>query len=210
MTNNYETVAIIISIIVGVLGTLAVVYPRLKKEGISAGTILKEAEEGVEDVGSVIRVVQEFVPSKALNILSIVDNLALKATKAAQQLYISSQLSIDQRKSSAKDSIIAGLKAFNIPITDNLEIVIDAAIEKCVIDTKTENEIKAQENNTVQSTISDLQKQISDLQATNTQLTQSNADLTNKLNAIQSAVAPSVAVNTTPSAFTVPAATQGV
>lgn len=194
MTNNYETVAIIISIIAGVLGTLAVVYPRLKKEGINAGAILKEAEEGAEDVGNVIKVAQEFVPSKALNILSIVDNLALKATKAAQQLYISSQLPLDQRKTSAKGAIIDGLKAFNIPITDNLEVVIDTAIEKCVIDTKTDDEIKAQESSTVQNTIVGLQKQLADLQTTNAQLTKANTDLTEKLNAIQvqSVIAPKV------------------
>lgn len=197
MTNNYETVAIIISIIAGVLGTLVVVYPGLKKKNINAGTILKDVEEGAEDVGNIIKVAQDFVPSKALNILSIIDNLALKATKAAQQLYISSQLSIDQRKSSAKESIIAGLKAFNIPITDNLEIVIDAAIEKCVIDTKTPDEIIIQENGTTQKIISELQKQIADLQATNTTLTQANTDLTNKVNIVQNTVTPALTNNVT-------------
>lgn len=194
---NYETVAIIISLIVGVIGTLAVVFPLAKKKGINTGEILKDVEEGAEDVENVINAAQEIVPSKALNVLDLVDKLALKATKAARQMYISSQLPLDQRKISAKNAIIAGLKAFNIPITANLDVVIDMAIEKCVIDTKTPDEIIIQENGTTQKIISELQKQIADLQATNANLTQANTELTNKVNIVQNTVTPALTNNVT-------------
>lgn len=166
--SNYQTLFLTAGIIFGVIVAIAILVPYLKEKGVDTTRVLNEVKEDLEDVGDVIKAAKELAPSKALDILELIDNLALRAT--------------------AKASILAGLKVFNIAITPELEKVIDDAIQKCVLDTKTTEEQRSQKQDILQIQIKDLQLQKAETEAKVTELICQNVLLVQKLNAIQSTV----------------------
>jgi uncharacterized coiled-coil protein SlyX len=191
---NYQeiTLLVIAAVIFGSTVIIGVVFPYLNKKGINAKAILDDVQKGLEEVKTGLEVVKEVAPSTQLDILSIVEKYAEIGVEKAQQLYISSQLQGSDRKASAKETIVNTLKELNIPVTDNLDKLIDDIIESKVFSSKTDVEINIQERKATQDTITDLQKQLADLQVTKATLTQSNADLINKLNTVQSAIATNI------------------
>ncbi|BAH05569.1 hypothetical protein [Clostridium kluyveri] len=115
--------------------------------------------------------------SRATGILDLIDKLGIKSTKAAQQLAISSQLPLEQRKEKAKESIKEGLAAFKITITPKLEKVIDDTIQEMVFDSKAPEEQRNQCQKALLEQISQLQVQISQLATEKSQLEAQNAQL---------------------------------
>ncbi|KHD34430.1 hypothetical protein NL50_17290 [Clostridium acetobutylicum] len=175
-------------IILGVCGA-GYVFAYLKKKGVNVSTGIKEAGVIIEDAGTIIKAGKSLEPNnKILNVLDIIDTLAEKAVKAVEQLYISSQLSADQRKIKAKEIIQAGLKFAEIKETTEIDTLIDAAIEQIIVGAKSETEKKSQEQNTLQAQINQLNTEKAQLQASNSELANKNGELINKLTSIQSVV----------------------
>lgn len=197
--SNIQLLIIALVVIIGVIVAMEVIIPLLKKKGINVQGVLQETETALEDAGTAIEVVEEFTPSKALNTINTIRELALDATKEAQQLSISSQLPLAERRQKAKTSIINGLNAFKIPVTPQIEKLIDTIIERMVFDSKTPEEQKAQEQNAYQKQIADLQTQlqqqaaqsqntINQLYADKTALQQKIDSLMTQINNVQAAV----------------------
>lgn len=185
MTSYNLYVAFIV--IVVVIGGIAI-FRCLKKKGIDTGNVLSKVETGLEEAGEVIDAAKKLAPSNALNICDLIDNLALRSTRAVQQLAISSQLPLEERKSQSKTDILDGLEAFKIPVTPKLETVINSAIQRCVLDSKTPEEQKVQEQNTLAKQNATLQATITQLTADKTLLEQQATILNNKLNTVQATV----------------------
>lgn len=155
---NLEILLIVVGIISGVCTVYCLVLPYLKKKNINAVSAVQNAEKGLKESEAVIKAAQAIVPSnKELMILDIIDNLALRSTKAMEQLAISGQLPLEKRRETAKENILAGLKAFDIPVDENLDKVIDDAVQEFVYDSKTEDEKKTQKQNILQKQIVNLQ-----------------------------------------------------
>lgn len=189
------TLLVIIAVVFGSAVVIGFVFPYLDKKGINTKAILDDVQKGLQEVKAGLEVIKEVAPSTPqIAVLELIEKYAEIGVEKAQQLYISSQLQGSDRKASAKETITNTLAELNIPISDSLNKLIDDVLESKVLSLKSQDEIKAQEVNATQSTITNLQKQLADLQATNATLIQSNADLANKLNVIQSAVAPTVPV----------------
>ena len=182
------TLLVIVAVLFGSTFVIAFVFPYLQKKGVNVKVILDDVQKGLEEVKTGLAVANEVAPSPQLDVISLIENYAEIGVKKAQQLYISSQLQGVDRKASAKETITNSLKELNIPITDNLDKLIDDVIESKVFDSKSAEDVKTQETNANQETITNLQKQVLDLQTTNASLTQSNTDLTNKLNVVQNTV----------------------
>ncbi|WP_026881428.1 hypothetical protein [Clostridium akagii] len=185
--SNYNLYVAVIIIVV-VIGGMAIVAPYLKKKGIKAGTILENVEADVIKAGTIIKAAESLSPSPVLNYLDIIDSLAEKAVKAAQQLYISSQLPLDQRKTKAREIILDGLKTAKIADTSELDTLIDAVIESTILDTKTPEEQKTQEQNTLTQQNTALQATVTQLNTDKAQLEQQIVDLTAKINTVQATV----------------------
>lgn len=201
--NTYELIAVV-GVIVCVCGSLGFVFPYLKKKGINTGTILQEAETGLQEAETIIQTGEQLLGnkvSKAAGILSLIDTLSLKATKAAQQLFVSSQLPLEQRKSKAIEVIKEGLTLFKIPINTQMEKIIDNSVEATVLDSKTPDEQRNQCQNALSQQISQLQIQLSQIGAQNAQLVTENAQLKQQIATVQNTVQASQ--NTTPAVQTV-------
>lgn len=184
-----QILIIIFTIIALVIAAYVYVIPYLKKKGFNTKGILDKTEQGLEDAGAVLDVVGELKPSNALNVLNIIREFALDATRGAQQLYISSQLPLDQRRQTAKDEIINGLKIFNIPITADIEKLINIIIERMVFDSKTDDEKRGQEQSTLQKQINQLQQDKTQLQTSNANIQQQVTALQQKITTVQNTVA---------------------
>lgn len=180
-----EKLLIITAIILGVGAIYAFVLPYLKKKNINAEAVAKNAEEGLEEAKTIIKSAEVFEPNnKILNTLDIIDNLALRSTKAMQQLAISGQLPLEKRRETAKENILLGLKAFDIPVDENLGKVIDDAVQAFVYDSKSDAEKKGQEQNIIQNQDVTLQQQMRSLVETNNKLVQENQMLKQKISNI--------------------------
>ncbi|APM41266.1 hypothetical protein BS101_11840 [Clostridium kluyveri] len=114
--------------------------------------------------------------------------MVLKATKAVQQLYISSQLPAEQRKDKAIEIIKEGLKAFDIKITPAIEKIIDASVEEIVLDSKTPEEQRNQRQDNLLQQVSQLQAQVTQLTAEKTNLENQKLQLEQQIQTISSAV----------------------
>lgn len=191
--NVYEIVIAVLTVVIGGLGIIF-----LRKKGITASTFLKTAETGLDSAETIIQMGESLITnksSKVLNFLNILDKLVLKATKAVQQLYISSQLPAEQRKEKAIEVIKEGLKAFNINITPAIEKIIDASVEEIVLDFKTPEEQRSQTQNTVSQQLADMQNQITQLTAEKTNLENQKLQLEQQIQTISSAVQTSQNTN---------------
>lgn len=184
----------IFSVIVGVSAAIGIVLPYLKAKGVNVKEILDKLQKGLEEVKTGLAVVKEVAPNTPqLDTLETVEKWAEIGVKKAQQLYISSQLTGDQRNQAAKDTIVAALQELNIPVSDNLKQIISDTVESKVFDLKTPEEIKTQETKTVQDTTVTLQQQVTQLQADKVQLQSTNAQLAQKITSMQNAVTQAVA-----------------
>ena len=188
--NIYQIVITVV--VTGVVcGAVGFLFPYLKKKGIDAPNAIKGVETGLEEIGTVIQTGQQILGdkvSKAANILNFVDKLALKATKDAQQLAISSQLPLEERKEKAKETILTGLEAAKIKVTPQLEKIIDATIQEMVFDSKTPEEQRDQTQNTLSQQIAQLQVQVSQLTTEKAQLQQQISTIQSTVQASQSTV----------------------
>lgn len=191
--NIYQIIIAVITVGIGGLGIMF-----LRKKGITASSMLKTAETGLDSAETIIQMGESLITnksSKILSFLNILDKLVLKATKAVQQLYISSQLPAEQRKEKAIEVIKEGLKAFNINITPAIEKIIDASVEEIVLDFKTPEEQRSQTQNTVSQQLADMQNQITQLTAEKTNLENQKLQLEQQIQTISSAVQTSQNTN---------------
>lgn len=177
ISNNVLMLISTISITWGILGTLIGVIPYLKNKGINVQDTIQNVDKGLTAADGILNVATELLPGNSIvNALKIVDKYAHVGVNQAEQLYLTSQLSEDQRNAKAKETIQAALTAANITVTPELEKIIDGAIETEVlalghkIPTEAEQAAKVaeieNENNQLKIKNAQLQQTISQTTAT--------------------------------------------
>lgn len=182
VSNNILMIIATIGATFGVVGTVIGAIPYLTKKGINVQGTLSNVDKGLTAADSVLSVASELLPSNTIvNALKIVDKYAHVGVNQAEQLYLTSQLPMDQRNAKAKETIYAALTAANIVVTPEIEKIIDGAIETEVLALKTPE----QKNN---SELAQAKQQVTLLQAANTQLQNkvtnlqaTNTELNNKI-----------------------------
>lgn len=185
-SHNLYVASIIIAV---TLGGILILFPFLKQKGINVGKILSEIKAGLEEIKTGLAVVKEIAPNTPqLAVLDIVEKGAEIGVNKAQQMYISSQLPIDQRKQSAIETAESSVIESNIPLSDNLKKLISDAVESKVFNLKTDTEKTTGIQSALQLQNNQLQSQIAQVTAINTQLQSQVADLTNKINTVQATV----------------------
>lgn len=190
--SNIEIIILVTILTATIGGILFVVLPLLKAKGYDVVNILKRIETVLNGLNGAIQVVTEIAPkNKFVEILEYIAKYQLleKAADFAAQLYISGQLSADQRKTTAVNYVINALKILGIEVTPELQKYIEGGIEAIIYAAKTSEEIKAQETKTVQNTTVALQQQVIQLAADKAQLKSTNQQLTQQIANIKSTVA---------------------
>ena len=172
------TILLIIVIVAMVLVTIAVIIPKQIQKGSNVEGTLLIAKNALAKSNEVIQVLDKIVPNNvAVNILKTIETYAQKGVSGAEQLYKSSQLPAEARLATANATVVAALNILNVPVTPELQKVIDGTIQAEVLILPKVNLTDVQ-----------IQAEKVKLQATNAALVVQNQQLTTSIEQFKSAV----------------------
>lgn len=161
-------VLITIGVTLGIGGTVMALLPLLKKKGVQTQEILKKADTILDGANTIVNVADKLLPNNPIvDIMANVSKYAHIGVHEAEQLYLASNLSKNDRSIKAKETISTALKLMGIDITEEIEKVIDATIEmECLAlghkdksqqELQVEKEKLQQENNNLKDIVSKIQ-----------------------------------------------------
>jgi len=175
MLNNI--LIIIFAIIIS--ATIWFVIPKSITKGINIAKALATAEGALNTTDAIVKVADKLMPTNpAIDILGIILTLAKKGVGGAEQLYKTAQLPAGERNAKAKEIVTSALTVLKVPVTENIQTVINGAIEaEVLLLPKVE--------------LTDAQKQqaVIQLQNANAQLTAQNLKLTQTIAQFKSVAA---------------------
>ena len=132
--NGTELVLLVVSL-AALIGAVAPwIFLALQKKGIDVQNALQKAQSGLTLADQVVDGISALSP--ALPGISVVDKIiewAQKAVDNAEQLLKSQQIPEADRKAKAVEMVKSCLSSAGIPLTPELEKVIDGAIEAAVL-----------------------------------------------------------------------------
>lgn len=129
-----NNVYIIAGTTLGVIGLITLLgYLTYKKVDVPGWvTKIKGFLEGAEDLTNIVEKynTNNAKIEKASQFTKFLLEQAVNAVDGTEQLYVSSQISADERNKTAKEAVLDVLKTQNIKVTPELENVISIYIEK--------------------------------------------------------------------------------
>jgi len=127
------TYIIIFAVILAVVGIVVFLIPYLKKKGINLAPYFATANDIITKANYTVDFLNEAMPNnKVIDILEIIAKWAKIAVGNAEQLYHTGEIKKDERADVANRVVNNVLEMLNIKVTDNLKVLIDAAIEEAV------------------------------------------------------------------------------
>ena len=139
MDTNLQILLIVLSVIAGAVIIIGFVLPFLKKQGIDVQLIINQTRGILATVDKTLDTVRPFIEGAAGNKLTLFDdilNVTHIGVENAEQLYNAGQLEGDERKGAAREYIVDTLKLIGVDVTNEVERVIDGAIEAEVFELK--------------------------------------------------------------------------
>lgn len=131
--NVIQTIAITISVAIGVILAIYKLLPYLIQKGINVSGILDKTGKALDAAETVNVTLSNLMPeNKAFEVVQKVIDYAQGGVMAAEQLYLTSQLEGEDRKKRATELVYAGLGLSGVEINDELKMVVDGAIEAAV------------------------------------------------------------------------------
>lgn len=130
---NYNMLLIILTIIAASFAGMAVLIPYLIKKGINISGLLSGTSNALDTAEVVMDGLAEYFPeNKTFTTIDRIIDYAQKATQAAEQLYITSQIEAGERKRAATELVYEFLNAAEIEISEEIKIIVDGCIEAAV------------------------------------------------------------------------------
>lgn len=131
--NNATILLVVLAAVLAVFGGLAVVIPRLVKQGIDISGTLAGTGTVLDTANTVVDTLQTFFPDvPAFAIIDRVIGWAQKAAEAAEQLYKTSIIEEGQRKEEATRLVYEFISAAGIELDEGMRKIVDGAIEAAV------------------------------------------------------------------------------
>lgn len=131
---NTNVLIIAVSLAVGVVLALLVLFPLLKKKGVKTDQILGALLTGVKGVDGLTEALKAIFPQNAA--ISIIDKI-IDYTKIgvekAEQLYKINEITGDDRKPEAIKFVYESLELAGIELTDQVKAIVDGCIEAAVL-----------------------------------------------------------------------------
>ena len=132
LSNSVSIICMVVVISIFETLIMEVIIPKIKNKVTD-----KNVDKGIETASAVVDATENVVStiatifpnSKAVNILQIIEKWSRKSVKAVEQLYNASKLDKDKKKDTAKQQVYSVLKLLGIEKTDEIETIIDGAIE---------------------------------------------------------------------------------
>ncbi|WP_160678781.1 hypothetical protein [Clostridium sp. C8-1-8] len=179
---NIEIIIDVLLMVSCLISISALVVSYLEKKGVNVEKVIDTAEEIENVAGEGINIAKSIFPdNKIVNAMDLVEKVAVKYTKNAEQLYQANKLDKDARNAVVKQQVSNMLKDLGIEETDAVKEFVDATINEvcCILPHQSEQDKTLQAQ--LQQSNNQLQAQVQDLQ-------QSNMQLQSKLNNVQQAV----------------------
>lgn len=127
---------LILSIIVfAVLVALCVMWllPVLIKRDVDVSGVISKADLAISTMNTLTDTVKTLLPgTPGLDLVNQILSYAQKAVDSAEQLYLTSQIPENQRKKEATQLVYVCLAAAGVTVTEDMEKIIDGAIEAAV------------------------------------------------------------------------------
>lgn len=189
MKNIYALLVIILIAVTAVIIVTVVIIPKLIKKGIDVDKYINTANNALIKIDPILKAVNDILPDNpAVRVLNLIDDRAKKAVSAAEQMYISTQLTADQRNAKAKELIVAALNAAGVKITPEIEKIIDGAIETEVLALGHTESSQKTLNDNLNKQNAQLKSEIETANANAIKAQQNVTELTQKINTIQNTV----------------------
>lgn len=184
--SNLMILGLVLGVSLGVIATILVLFPLLKKKNIKTDEILAKVDTALTGADGVIGIADKVIPNNPIiNVLKLVEKYVHIGVGQAEQLYLASNLSADERNAKAKDTINTALKMLNIEITPEIDKIIDGSIESEVLALGHKPVDEKAKEAQVQSQIQTIQQQNTDLQNQNTQLKNTIQAVQNTVQTVQ-------------------------
>jgi len=130
----FETLLIVIVIILFVLLFIDVVLPFFKRKGVDIEAVLKRANDVFVAAGNALETVRPFLPEEfGTDALDKIIKAAQVGVGKAEQLFIIGQLAPEKRKEEARKFITDAVTLAGVVVTPEVERLIDGVIESEVL-----------------------------------------------------------------------------
>ena len=128
-----EILLFIVTIVALFFVAVCIAVPWLVRKGLNLSGIIAGVGSALDTAGVVVDGVEVFAPDNpALRIVENIIDYAKNAVKAAEQIYLASDMETDGRKEEAKRQVETALKYAGIEITPEIGNIINTAIEAAV------------------------------------------------------------------------------
>ena len=131
--STLEILLFIIAVVALFFVAVCFAIPALVKKGINLSGIIAGSGNVLDAAGVVVDSVQTFLPDNpGLCIVERIIDYAKEAVKAAEQIYLASDMKTDERKQAAYDQVVTALGYAGVEITPEIENIINTSIEAAV------------------------------------------------------------------------------
>ena len=128
-----EILLLVIAVVALFFVAVCFVIPALVKKGINLSGIIAGSGNVLDAAGVVVDSVQAFLPDNpGLCIVERIIDYAKEAVKAAEQIYLASDMKTDERKQAAYDQVVTALGYAGVEITPEIENIVNTSIEAAV------------------------------------------------------------------------------
>lgn len=180
--DNLQVLLIVLGVVLGVGGTVFLLFPKLKEKNIEVEPILNKATTVLEGIDAILNVTDKLLPNNAaVNVLKTIEKYSTIAVHQAEQLYVASKIDKVERNIKAKETIYAALKTLGIERNEDIDTIIDGAIEAEVLALGHKDKSEAEKQAEKEQLQSKLQEKIQQ----NEQLKQTLKQVQSTVNTVQ-------------------------
>lgn len=133
MKNPVLLILFVIIVALAVALCVLLLVPLLIKKGVDVSGTIEKADLAISTLDSLTDTIKALFPNTpGLDMVDKILVYAQKAVDSAEQLYKTSQIPEEQRKTEATQLVYTCLKASGVDVTEDMKKIIDGAIEAAV------------------------------------------------------------------------------
>lgn len=132
---NNPVLLLLAIILFAILSAICILWllPMLVKRGVNVSGVIAKADMAISAMDTLTNTVKTLFPeTPGIDLVDKILTYAQKAADSAEQLYLTSQIPEEQRKQEAMQLVRKCLQAAGITITEDMQTIIDGAIEAAV------------------------------------------------------------------------------
>ena len=135
MDTNVQTLLIVLAVVAFTALIVAVVLPLLKRKGVEMDEVLGLTKSALTNVNATMATLRPFLPQgKGVTTFDQIMAAAQVGVANAEQLHKIGELEPAERKEAARQYIVDAVQLMGVEVNDDVERLIDGAIEAKVLE----------------------------------------------------------------------------